>query len=169
MGKMAEHCVIRNGNLFCTNCGSEFVISYPIDPRMFEGISKAFRDVHKNCKKKWQQPVVNQSLTEKEKADWWLMFGERGVSSETIFQTIDGRKILKHEGNHPMDPDDFRRCYLLLQTVPEWRNKLHFMKVVSPIWRELVDNWDLLTEMLEEQLTTGNANGMYQKMKSLGA
>lgn len=164
-----EHCTIKNGDLLCTHCGGGFHIAYPIDPRMLSGIIKAFREIHITCEKTWVPPVVDQSLTEKEKANWWLMFGERGVSSETIFQTIFGGQILQRGGCHPLDPDDFRRCYLLLQAIPEWKSKLHLMKVVSPVWEKLVDNWDVLTEMLEEQLATGKANGMYEKMKSLGA
>lgn len=163
-----DHCILMNGDLLCTHCGGDFHIAYPIDPRMLTGIMKAFRDIHNKCEKTWVAPVADQSLSQKEKADWWLMFGERGVSSETIFQTIDGRKILRYNGSHPLDPDDFRRCCLLLQTVPEWKSKLHLMKAVSPVWEKLVDNWDVLTVMLEEQLSTGKANGMYERMKGLG-
>jgi len=166
---VAEHCIVRNGNLFCTHCGGDQEIQYPLNPIMFIAISEAFREIHEHCEKTWKQPIVDQSLTEYQKANWWLLHGERGVSSETIFQKIDGRIILKHEGCHPLDPDDFRRCYLLLETIPEWKTKLHLMKKVSPVWEKLVDNWDKLTEMLEEQLATGKANGMYQTMKSLGA
>lgn len=167
--KTKDHCIIRNGNFFCLNCGAEHKIESPLEIRMLAAVGNMFAEGHKNCPKIWKQPVVDRRLTEKQKADWWLTHGERGVSSETIFQTIDGRIILKYEKGHPLDPDDFRRCYLLLETIPEWKEKLHLMKTVSPVWEALVDNWDKLTSLLEEQLQTNKSNGLYELMKSLGA
>lgn len=164
----AEHCIVRNGNLFCTHCGGEQMFPMPMGVGVLVELSEAFSLTHKNCPKIWKQPVVDQRLTEKQKADWWLEHGERGVSSETIFQTIDGRIILEHEKCHPLDPDDFRRCYLLLKTIPEWKDKLYMMEKVSPVWSELVDNWDRLSEILEEQIRTGKPNGVYEFMKKLG-
>lgn len=167
--RKTDHCIIRNGNFFCTHCGAEQKLELPMDTRMVVAIGEAFSKIHKNCPKTWEQPIVDQSLTERQKADWWLRNGERGISSETIFQTIDGRITLRDEKCHPRDPGDFRRCYLLLETIPEWKAKLHLMKKVSPVWEKIVDNWAKLTEMLEEQLQTKKPNGMYQFMKSLGA
>lgn len=164
----ADHCTIRNENLFCTHCGGEHKISYPVDARMFDAMTKAFIEIHKNCPKTWQPPILDSRLTVKQRADWWLANGERGTSSETIFEIMDGRKILTYGKCHPLDPDDFRRCYLLLIAIPEWKIQLHLMKKVSPVWAKLVDNWDKLTLMLEEQLVTGKPNGMYQYMKELG-
>lgn len=68
---------------------------------------------------------------------------------------------------HPHDPDDFRRCYMLLFMVPEWKELLHEIKGESDVWEKLIDNWDQLTTMLEEQLA-GKRNNMYQFMKKLG-
>lgn len=137
---------------------------------MFSVMTKTFMKIHKDCPKTWQQPIVDQRLTEKQKAEWWLEHGERGISSKTIFQTIDGRKILEyHKGCHPSDPDDFRRCYLLLKTIPEWKEKLYMMKEVSPVWEKLVENWDRLSELLEGQMKTGKPNGLlYKLMRDLG-
>jgi hypothetical protein len=68
----------------------------------------------------------------------------------------------------PADPDDFRRCYLLIKAVPQWKERLVELKSLSETWSKLVDNWDKLTEMLEEQMRTRKANGMYELMNSLG-
>ena len=164
----AEHCIIRNGNLFCTHCGGEHIITWPIDTRMLRPMFDAFVKIHKNCPKTWQPPIVDQSLTEKQKADWWLKHGERGTSSETMFQKISGRIILTHKECPPLDPDDFRRCYLLFETIPEWKEKLYMMKTVSSVWEKIVDNWQKLSEMLGEQMKTGKPNGLYELMKELG-
>lgn len=42
------------------------------------------------------------------------------------------------------------------------------LRTLSLVWEKLADNWDKLTEMLEEQLQTKKANGMYELMKQIG-
>ena len=73
--------------------------------------------------------------------------------------------------DHPYDPDDFSRCYKLLQAVPEWKIELHKLKLLSKEWDNLVENWDKLTEMFEENQRTGWQNskkiGMYEFMQTL--
>ena len=90
------------------------------------------------------------------------------VSSETIFSIISGQNIRPNfDYMAPSDPDDFRRCYLLLKAVPEFKEMLYKMKPISHEWDALVDNWDRLTELLEEQMKTKQSNGMYDLMQSL--
>lgn len=161
----------RNGELFCYNCGDHFNLQLPQAVRLVADIMKAFSKDHKHCAKTWTPPVVDQSLPAVDKAKWWKtgMNGERGASSEFMWTVLFyyERKIIK--GPHPSDPDDFRRCYLLLQTVPEWKEKLHLMKGVSEVWSKLVDHWDTLTAMLEKEMVTEtNWPEMYDLMKKLG-
>ncbi len=167
--KKTDHIVIRNSNLFCANCGGQQVIPYPIEMSMMSAINVAFTKTHKNCKPVWKQPVVNPQLPASEKAQWWLENGERGISSETIYHYLTNQKLRfnKMQG-HPSDPSDFHRCYMLLKTVPEWRYRLDKMKVVSPVWGKIVENWDKLSMLLEEQIATNKDNGMYEYMKELG-
>ena len=171
--KKASHCVMRNNQMFCTHCGRGQALPIPIESYMFSAMAKAFEKHHKDCKKTWKQPEVDQSLSEVQKAMWWLKNGEHGISSETIYSVIAntiGLNVMRNPFgyNHPADPDDFYRCHKLLITVPEWREKMHLMKPISDVWSNLVDNWDELTVLLEEQLKTGKANGMYELMKKLG-
>lgn len=166
-----DHCVLRNKNFLCTNCGGTKKIDYPIGLGVFIIMSNHFSDKHKNCPKTWEEPQIDPAISiTREKANWWMRNGERGVSSETIWQTLDDRGISLTLPNHPLDPSDFKRCYLLLKAIPEWKLKLYLMKEVSPVWSRLVDNWDKLTEMLEEELSTKVSNGikMYTFMKELG-
>ena len=79
-----------------------------------------------------------------EAATRWLASGERGISSETIFSTITGIKVSDGCKGHPHDPDDFRRCRLLLEQVPELVPLFHKMRSVSPTWHALADNWDAI-------------------------
>jgi hypothetical protein len=166
MKKNTDHVIIRNEKLFCSNCGQSQDVPYPIAIPIFTAMSDAFIKMHTNCAKTWEQPTVEQELSENAKADWWLSNGERGLSSEFIFQVISGRNI-GARNYEPSDPDDFRRCYLLLQAVPEWKMKLNRLKPFSKYWSNLVDNWDKLNELLEEQLKTKKANGMYEFMRKL--
>ncbi len=169
-----KHCVIRNEKLFCSNCGKYQVIPYPIQIPMFTAMTEAFNKIHANCKPTWKQLEVDQSLTVDKKMQWWIENGERGISSETMFHYIAfsyGRpEYLLRRGkveSHPHDPDDFRRCYELLKTIPEWKSRLDTMKEVSPAWKNLVDHWDELIVMLEEQMVAKKDNGMYDLMEKL--
>lgn len=85
----------------------------------------------------------------------------RGLSAQSIFAVLNG-----HQGNHyPHDPGDFGRCVTYLdsieETAPTW------MRDVSPIWRDLVDNWEELTDMYNQQIQTGKRGGMYARMKEI--
>jgi hypothetical protein len=155
---------IRNKNLFCLNCGAEQIIPYPIVISMFGAMVKEFEKEHKNCPKIWKEPEADQSQSINEKALWWLQNGERGMSSEAMCFHLMGRTKERH---NPCDPDDFRRCHLLLKAVPEWNHK-HYrnkLKKLSPEWSKLVEKWDKLTEMLEELMKNHKPNGMYELMQ----
>jgi hypothetical protein len=173
-----DHCVMRNGHPFCMNCGETYVINLPAPVHVVTGAIEGFVKTHRHCKKTWQEPKPDMSQEASLRAIWWLEHGERGVSSETIFANLVNmagelsrvmyKKRPSPQWSHPLDPDDFRRCHLLLEVVPELREEMHRMKAVSPVWSALVDNWEKLTEMLKEQMETGKPNGMYEFMKELG-
>lgn len=173
--KSSGHVSFRNGDLFCYNCGRSYKMNLPQPASMASAMMIQFDKDHKNCAKTWEPPVVDQSLSEIQKALWWMegYNGERGMSSEVIwnvfyYNIIKGTVNLdKKRNDHPHDPDDFKRCYLLLETVPEWKSRLNELKGLSPAWSNLVDNWDQLTYMLQEQMATGEPNGMYEFMQQL--
>lgn len=172
--KTKGHAGFRNGDLFCFNCGTSQKLPLPMDVRLAGEWMKGFEKVHKDCKKTWEEPIAESNgKTEKENADWWLRNGEQGISSKTMFKYLDGRDITGRYESTPSDPDDFKRCYKLLQAVPQWKSQLHKMKAVSPVWAKLVDNWDKLTEMYEQNVREDWKNykkiGMYEFMKSLGS
>ncbi|MBN4061709.1 hypothetical protein JYU20_00745 [Bacteroidales bacterium AH-315-I05] len=164
-----EHTIFRNQELFCLNCRTDLALVFPLSINEFSKKIEEFNDLHKDCGPTRKQPEVDQSKITEEKIQFWLTDGEIGISSKTMFETFCGETLHggPHRG-HPIDPDDFRRCYLLLETIPEWKKDLHKLKGLSPVWSKLVDNWDKLTEMLKEQLKTKEANGMYEFMKKLG-
>ena len=97
--------------------------------------------------------VPNNETTQK--AMYWRNNGRVGLSSLTLWlHLLDVRhpESGRVDGNAaPYDWDDFRRCYLLLEAVPEWKDKLVIMKSVSPIWSNLIDNWQDLTSLYKQE------------------
>lgn len=107
-----------------------------------------------------------------ESAQEWLLTGDRGISSETIFGAITGL-VINRRKYPPADPADFYRCYKLIKAVPEWKSELHKVAELSKPWKNVIDNWDKLSELLEEQIEWRDkgisaSNGMYEFMKQLG-
>lgn len=163
----SDHVVLRNGAMFCSHCGREQKMALPMEIPVFTAMVDAFCKSHKNCVKVWQQQFPDQSLTVKEKAEFWWNHGERGTSSEYMYGVFSSGYTFMN-GSHPHDPDDFKRCHGLLEMVPEWRNILYKLRPSSDVWNNLVDNWDKLTEMLLEQMSGKRDSSMWDLMKSLG-
>lgn len=155
------HTTLRNSNLFCLNCGGEYKIVYPMAISEITKKTDAFNVLHADCKKTWTEPEADQSKSVIEKAQWWISNGETGMSSKTMWSCLMGLKDF--EINHPCDPDDFSRCWKLLEAVPEWKTQLHKLKPLSRQWEKLIDNWDKLTDFYEVK----KANGMYEFMQTL--
>jgi hypothetical protein len=167
--KSTTHTGIRNSKFFCFNCGDSQKIPFPITIPMFGTMSKQFDAEHRNCLPAWKQPVVDQSLPILDRAKWWLDNGERGMSSDSMFFNLcpELKAYVDHSLNYPGDPDDFRRCYMLIEkTIPEWKSQLWSLRQLSPQWMQIVDNWDKLCFLLEEQLE-GKENKMWEFMKLL--
>ena len=142
----------------------------PMPVNLAADFMKLFDKHHRACLKTWSEPVAEpEGKAEYENAVWWLKNGEQGISSKTMFRYLSaGVSIDVSWESHPLDPDDFRRCSLLLKAVPQFKLRLTRLKAVSEVWANLVDNWDTLEAMLEEQTQARKDNGMYEFMKSLG-
>lgn len=84
----------------------------------------------------------------------WIAVGERGSSSEAIFLKLTGIKPYNMNGDataHPYDPDDLRRCRLLLEQVPELAARIGGMGEVSKEWAALVAKWDVLCRTMDDE------------------
>lgn len=97
----------------------------------------------------------------------WLVAGERGISSETIYYVMTGIPVGGGRFCNPWDPSDFRRCHLLLECYPEWRARLPEVAERFPEWAGLVTEWDRLTELLIRDEPAGKSEEMYREMKRL--
>lgn len=160
---------IRNEKLFCTCCGGEFALNYPVAVDDYSKKLKQFNELHSDCKQTWVEPCVDKGKGVKERAMWWIGNGETGASSKTMWNCLMGNNDFHI--NHPYDPDDFKRCYKLLLAIPEWKLELYKLKPLSSAWSNLVDNWSTLTEMFEENCRTdwkkSKEIGMYEFMQTL--
>jgi hypothetical protein len=105
----------------------------------------------------------------------WLSVGERGTSSEAIFERMTGLPManVRLRGAAPRDPADLRRCRLLLEAVPEWRARLGEMTSADGWgWDVLVPAWDDLCATMDADAPdwregSGNAPLTYRKMTAL--
>ena len=107
----------------------------------------------------------------------WLSNGERGLSSEQIASTLTGVNIVgRWHRTHPSDPADFRRCEMLLRSVPEARRHLGELRSVSPEWAALVGSWVEIASTFEAELpgaltaggrSHGSASDTYRLMREL--
>ena len=105
----------------------------------------------------------------------WLASGERGTSSNTIFTHLSGIDAVgRWGGSHPLDPDDFRRCRLLLGIVPEFQARIGELRKISPVWDRLVSNWADLCDLMDQEFPTWREGGRgscpktYERMQELG-
>ena len=164
-----KHTVFRNQALFCLHCGKQEELKLPIGIDEMNKKIEVFNKIHGKCEKTWTEPNANPQETVQERALWWIANGEVGMSSKTMWNCFMGTK--EYPINYPYDPDDFKRCYKLLQAIPEWKAELHKLKLLSPKWSNLVDNWDTLTEMYErnvkEKWKNSKEIGMYELMEKL--
>lgn len=117
----------------------------------------AFNVLHEHCKKTWQRPAIDPSSPIELRIAWWITHGEVGLSSKTIwlFFTNTKNNSIDPMHNYPHDPDDFKRCYQLLQLIPEWRGRLHEMRYLSTPWSNLIQHWDMLSDMFERNEKSG--------------
>ena len=81
---------------------------------------------------------------------WWRLHGERGISSEAIADRLQyGQTSTRYMSNYPRDPDDFRRCELLLRHAPSMRADLNLMADQGPEWAGVVEHWDDILALIE--------------------
>lgn len=82
----------------------------------------------------------------------WLAHGERGRASNTLFTHLVGLDALGDDRpDHPHDDASFRRCRLLLESVPECRGRIGEMARHSAHWAQLVAHWPHLCRIMDEE------------------
>lgn len=105
----------------------------------------------------------------------WMEVGEHGSSALAIVHKLRGGFEVANERAHPHDPDDLRRCLLLLKAAPQLRGELHRMAEVSPQWASLVRSWAELEASFvaeagpgwEDRASTWSAEQTYNLMQDV--
>ena len=112
----------------------------------------------------------------KDKIFAWLARGEVGISSRAMALTTAGVNLKRLPGwwsPWPHDPDDLRRCVLLVDLIPETREQgIAVLAQRYPEWKALAENWDDLVATLRREIgdelqPVGSAKETYDKMDAL--
>lgn len=97
----------------------------------------------------------------------WFVNGDTGLSSGTLALWLsEGKRA--NRVSHPLDTADFKRCVLLLESVPGLRANLHTLPQLSKEWAALYDNWRVLEETLHKEMDGGvSARETYRLMRQI--
>lgn len=119
-----------------------------------------------------QQTEEHQGSSLSQAAVRWLASGERGASSNTLFSVLTGVSADNGHTAYPYDPSDLARCRLLLEACPELLPNLPMTRSVCPEWSALVDRWEELCAMMDQETPQwrekiGRAKQTYQTMKAI--
>lgn len=83
----------------------------------------------------------------------WIVTGEVGTSSKTMWSAITGAVSGGDKGFYfdvPYDEDDFSRCYKLYKSCNLTKEDLQKVSTVFSWWKPFIDNWDMLCELYEK-------------------
>lgn len=92
----------------------------------------------------------------------WLDSMNRTDAADTMFSVLSGLDILPRSAfRYPSTPNEWMNCRILLEDVPQWRDRLPWMREISREWAQLVDNWDELQALVdgEVQFAAGDTEG----------
>lgn len=106
----------------------------------------------------------------KDKIIKWFGTGKVGASSKAMALASIG---MANDGSYPCDPADFNRCLLLLEAVPEIRNRMDKVAAINGTWGRLVAKWSevetcFLDEVGFDWAKAQRAPKTYALMKSIG-
>lgn len=99
----------------------------------------------------------------------WIISRDTGISSKTIWAVMMGLEY--HDPCTPSDPEDFGRCFRLLQNFPQWKKRLNEVSAKHPKWKSLIENWNKLEKLFikegSEDSSNRNHPELYHLMKNI--
>jgi hypothetical protein len=100
---------------------------------------------------------------------FWIRHGERGTSSEVIFETLSGNLLQTESWGYstPSDASDFSRCFELLSLIPEWKPRLIEVAEKHRHWKLIVEHWEELENLFKEAMEDKTASNPYWKFNQL--
>lgn len=78
----------------------------------------------------------------------WLFSDDTGLSSRYMAYILCNGPEAEYA--HPIDVDDFGRCYRFLKAVPDVKGHMHRLESKSRQWEALVELWDHLSAIYEQ-------------------
>ena len=156
----------------------------PKDAVMVPGVAKAYNAFMAICAPDKAEPWVEaaaqhaKNISNGDREVEWVKGPYTGASSETIFSALAGDRTFFHLADParmvrfcpatPSDPDDFSRCYRLLQWFPEWYERISDVGKTYQFWKPFSDNWQELTELYEAETAVGvNCPRLYARLQEL--
>jgi hypothetical protein len=104
--------------------------------------------------------------------DEWIINGEVGTSSKTMWSVLKGIATGKEHCNwnfdYPHDPDDFRRCLLFYKNCNLIKEDLQKIGTILKWWKPFIDNWDVMVKLYEEESPKRSCPKLYELMQKLG-
>jgi len=168
------------GHIQCLRCGALFDLQLPQSVDLVVGAGKAFEKSHRRCKAKpeglhcaycnktgHQGPEACPQVKGVQSLESWILGPDTGTSSRTIAHVLAGVVGPLDWPDIPLDPDDFGRCYRLLKLIPGWRERMGEVSAKYKAWKPLVDHWDELESLYEEEYRSGKAPKLYARMRAL--
>lgn len=116
---------------------------FQIEMRHYNAILNASTSIAEELRRKPRPAIDGMGL------DAWLESDDTGSSSKFMAFVLSPEAPYS-EYAHPYDPADFIRCKKLLQAVPELQGKLQDMSECSDAWSGLVDDWELISGLIEK-------------------
>lgn len=148
---------------YCMRCGEGFSAAMPISITGLTKSIEAFVKKHAHC------PEGRASEPEIKAPGDWIASRWTGISSATIWSVMTGMPSPYKAYNHPLDSQDFHRCYRLLALFPEWRSRLDEVAQRFPFWGPFVREWNTLTTLFEQAFNEENSSApaLHRLMQSL--
>lgn len=163
MSTRSNHVVFGHNSLRCLNCGEEMPFQTPIGINSLVGLTDGFakdHEFHTEQTEKARRRFVFAT------ADEWRQCWDTGISSATIWSAILKRPTFFSRFGVPHDPDDFSRCYRLVDKLG-WRDRLPEVAAAHPEWAPFVEAWDILVGLYKEEESQGTAPKLYAYLKGL--
>lgn len=105
-------------------------------------------------------PVGTDVLNEQ--AINWLLAGERGDSSNAMFDAAFSVELAsegQQNRDHPRDADDLARCRLLVDSCTHVRTQFAAISALSPVWGRIIENWDEICAAMDAELPEWRLHG----------
>lgn len=105
------------------------------------------------CPVGYDTTMPGADKTVEERAAKWLRDGQVGMSSRAIYCHMTGGE--EKRWSYPSDPDDLNRCLLLLDLIPEWKERMGEMATRGGAWTGLAVRWEELTTTFLDEVGLG--------------